>query len=143
MANDGLFISSLAKIHPRFETPARAIIVQAVLASVLVVMGTFGSIISYFIFVVVLFLALTVVGLFVFRRSDSNTDLQITPGYPVTPLVFLVLIALLLFLLAGNNPLQAFAGVAVVLMGLPVYYFFFRRHGKPQSSDKEVSTVTR
>jgi APA family basic amino acid/polyamine antiporter len=143
MANDGLFISSLAKIHPRFETPARAIIVQAVLASVLVVMGTFGSIISYFIFVVVLFLALTVVGLFVFRRSDSNTDLQITPGYPVPPLVFLVLIALLLFLLAGNNPLQAFAGVAVVLMGLPVYYFFFRGHGKPQSSDKEVSTVTR
>jgi APA family basic amino acid/polyamine antiporter len=129
MASDGLFISSLAKIHPRFGTPARAVIVQAVLASVLVVLGNFGSIISYFIFVVVLFLALTVVGLFVFRRKDTNDELQITPGYPVTPLVFLVLIALLLFLLAGNNPIQAFAGVGVVLLGLPVYYLFFRKSG--------------
>jgi APA family basic amino acid/polyamine antiporter len=137
MANDGLFISSLAKIHPRFETPARAVIVQAVLASLLVLLGTFGSIISYFIFVVVLFLALTVVGLFVFRRKDRNADLQITPAYPFTPLVFLVLIALLLFLLAGNNPMQAFAGVGVVLLGLPVYFLFFRQVPGRSSRESE------
>ncbi|MFN2533168.1 MAG: APC family permease, partial [Pyrinomonadaceae bacterium] len=60
MAKDGLFASAVAIINPRFGTPVRAIIIQATLASLLVVLGSFNSIISYFIFVVILFLALTV-----------------------------------------------------------------------------------
>jgi APA family basic amino acid/polyamine antiporter len=126
MARDGLFISSVAVIHPRFETPARAIAIQAVLASILVLVGTFGSIISYFIFVVVLFIGLTVAGLFILRRNDSMVGYR-TPGYPLTPLIFLLLIALMLLLLAGHNPVQALLGVIVVALGLPVYYMVFRR----------------
>jgi APA family basic amino acid/polyamine antiporter len=128
MARDGLFIPQVAAIHPRFETPAFAIALQASLASVLVVAGTFNDIISYFVFVVIVFVALTIVALFKLRRSSTQSEAgYLTPGYPVTPLVFLVLVTLLLVLLAGNNPKQAFLGVGVVLLGLPFYHFVFRR----------------
>jgi APA family basic amino acid/polyamine antiporter len=128
MARDGLFIPAAAAIHPRYGTPARAIMIQATIASVLVLVGTFNTIISYFVFVVVIFIALTVVALFVLRRSAPDGVAYRTPGYPVTPIIFLFLIALLLFLLGGHNPLQAALGVGVVVLGLPVYYLLFRSH---------------
>ena len=127
LARDGLFVPWAAELHPRFATPARAIGIQAVLASFLVVIGTFNTIISYFIFVVVIFLALTVVGLFVLRRREPTRVHFKTPGYPVTPVVFLILITVLLVLLGGKNPREAFAGVGVVALGLPIYYLVFRR----------------
>ena len=127
MARDGLFMPALAKVHPRFETPARAIVLQAALASTLVLLGTFNTIISYFIFVVVIFIALTVIALFVLRHKTSGNIAYRTPGYPATPIVFLVLITLLLVLLAGHDPAQALLGVVVVELGLPAYYLVFRR----------------
>ncbi|MEN3327613.1 MAG: basic amino acid/polyamine antiporter, family [Acidobacteriota bacterium] len=126
MARDGLFVPSVAVLHNRYETPARAIALQAVLASLLVVAGSFNEIVSYFIFVVVIFIGLSVAALFKLRREDANGVRFLTPGYPVTPIVFLVMIAALLVLLAGNNPVQAFLGVAVVSLGLPVYLFLYR-----------------
>jgi APA family basic amino acid/polyamine antiporter len=124
MACDGLFVPAAALIHPRFGTPARAIAFQAVLAALLAALGNFNQIISYFVFVVVIFIALTVAALFVLRRSDSPRPNYLTPGYPFTPIVFLLLVTLILFLLGSR---QAFLGVAVVALGIPVYYFFFRR----------------
>ncbi|MDX6442937.1 MAG: basic amino acid/polyamine antiporter, family [Blastocatellia bacterium] len=126
MARDGLFIPAAASIHPRFQTPARAIAIQAVLSSILVLVGTFNTIISYFVFVVVIFLGLTVAALFVLRRKANAGISYRTPGYPLTPIIFLLLIALLLFLLGGHNPKQAGLGVGIVALGLPVYYLFFR-----------------
>jgi len=126
MARDGLFLPAAAAIHPRYGTPARAIMIQATLASVLVLVGSFDTIMSYFVFVVVLFLALTVATLFVLRRRGSQSIVYRTPGYPVTPVIFLLLIALLLLLLGTHRPEQAILGVGVVLLGLPVYYLLFR-----------------
>ena len=126
MARDGLFVPSVAAIHPRFETPALAITLQALLASLLVLVGTFNDIISYFVFVVILFIALTIVALFKLRRQSPSEVGYLTPGYPFTPIVFLALIVVLLALLAGNNPKQALLGVAVVSLGLPFYLLVFR-----------------
>ena len=126
MARDGVFFPSVAALHKRFETPARAIALQAVLASVLVIAGSFNEILSYFVFVVVVFIAFTVAALFKFRREDSDSVRYLTPGYPVTPVVFLIMIVFMLVLLGGNNPKQAFLGVAVVALGLPVYLLVFR-----------------
>jgi APA family basic amino acid/polyamine antiporter len=126
MARDGLFVPAVAVLHKRFETPARAIGLQAVLASVLVIYGNFKQIISYFIFVVVVFIGLSVIALFKFRREDSSDVSYLTPLYPLTPVVFLVMLLGLLFLLASDNPKQAFLGVGVVALGLPVYLFLFR-----------------
>ena len=74
MARDGLFPAAAAAVHPRFGTPARAIGAQALLASVLVLFGTFDSIVAYFIFVTVGFIALTVTAVFVLHRRDGTTN---------------------------------------------------------------------
>lgn len=136
MARDGVFFKAVAVVHPRFGTPARAIALQAALASVLVVLGTFNDIVSYFVFVTVLFVGLTVAALFLLRRRDAAEPAYRTPGYPMTPAIFLLLVVLLLVLLAGHNPLQAALGVAMVGLGAPVYYVARRRltperHGTP------------
>jgi APA family basic amino acid/polyamine antiporter len=127
MARDGVFFESVAALHPRFGTPARAITLQAVLASLLVVSGTFEQILSYFIFITVLFVALTVAGLFVLRRREGAGAPYRTPGYPLTPAVFLVLVAVLLFALAGHSPVQAALGTGIVALGAPVYWLVFRQ----------------
>jgi APA family basic amino acid/polyamine antiporter len=126
MARDGLFIRSVASLHPRYETPAIAIALQAALASVLVMIGSFNEILSYFVFVVIVFIALTVIALFKLRRSGARDAGFLTPGYPITPAIFLVLLLVMLVLLFGDKPKQALLGVAVVSLGLPVYLFLFR-----------------
>ena len=126
MARDGVFFHSVAALHRRYETPALAIALQAVLASVLVIAGSFGEILSYFIFVVVVFIALTVAALFILPREHGPHVHYLTPGYPFTPIAFLVMIVLLLVLLGGRDPLHAFLGVGVVALGLPVYLLLFR-----------------
>ena len=126
MARDRLFISSVAALHPRYETPAFAIALQAVLASILVTVGSFNEIMSYFIFVVIVFLALTVIALFKLRRRDAQNAGFRTPGYPVTPAIFLALLLVMLVLIGGDKPWQAFWGVLVVSLGYPVYLFLFR-----------------
>jgi len=130
MARDGVFFKPIAVLHPRFGTPARATAIQATLACVYVLLGTFQEILSYFIFVTVVFLALTVGGVFLLRRRG---ELLRIPGYPLTPVLFLVLVALLLVLLAGHDPLQAALGVGIVTLGAPVYLYAFRGRLTPQS----------
>ena len=122
MARDGVFLKSVARLHPRFGTPARAIIIQGVIASILVALGSFEQIIAYFFFVAVLFLGLTVVGLFVIRRKAQQAEtIILTAGYPFTPIAFLTLQTVMLILLATRNPREAALGSAVVLAGWPVF----------------------
>jgi APA family basic amino acid/polyamine antiporter len=129
MAGDGLFIPAIASIDPRFGTPARAIALQSLFAAVLVMFGSFDQIISYFIFVVVVFLGVSVAGLFILRRKHSMRLHHLTPGYPATPLAFLAAVASLLVLIGGNNPKQGFVGLIAVSMGIPFYYLVFRARG--------------
>lgn len=126
MARDGLFVPAVAVLHKRYETPARATVLQAVLASVLVLAGNFNEIVSYFVFVVLVFIGLSVVALFKFRGEAASATRYLTPLYPLTPIVFLLMLSGLLFLLASDKPKQAFLGVGVVALGLPVYLFLFR-----------------
>lgn len=125
MARDGVFFKAVAELHPRLGTPTRAIALQATLASVLVVLGTFQQVLSYFIFITVVFIALTVVGLTVLRRREGAAAFPL-PAYPAAPVLFLILVAILLFLLAAHDPLQAALGVAIVALGIPLYLLVFR-----------------
>jgi APA family basic amino acid/polyamine antiporter len=122
MAKDGLFVDAVARLHPRFGTPANAIAIQAVIASLLALLGTFPQILGYFIFSAVAFLGLTVSGLFVVRaRKQAWGAAVLTPGYPATPVAFLLLVVLLLALLLMHGAKEPLIGVAVVLAGLPVH----------------------
>jgi APA family basic amino acid/polyamine antiporter len=136
MARDGLFLPWAASVHPRHGTPARAIIIQAAFAVALVLLGKFGDIVAYFFFAVVLFIGLAVAALFVLRREGRAARFM-TPLYPLTPAVYLILTAVLLFLLASARPWYALTGTAVVALGLPIYYLAFRR-GRPSGKDSST-----
>jgi APA family basic amino acid/polyamine antiporter len=128
MAQDGLFLPAVARISPRFGTPALAVAILGLVSSLLVVLGTFQQIIAYFVFVAVVFLGLTVVGLFFLRaRREAPGPALRTPGYPITPIVFLAMVALLLTLLVAHSPRETLLGCAVVVVGVPVYSALGRR----------------
>ena len=133
MAQDGLFPTAAAAVHDRFGTPARAIALQAGLASVFVLLGTFDTIVAYFVFITVVFIALTVASVFVIGRDAAFP----VPGHPWTAIVFLVMVGALLVLLAANNPMEAALGAAVVATGLPVYGVVTR--ARPAVRLKETS----
>ena len=128
MAQDGLFFKSFGELHTRFKTPHRATLIQIVLASILILSGTFEQIISYFFFVVVLFIALTVAGLFKIHKTKFSGYKTIL--YPFTPIFFLVVTTLVLLMIALRNPVQSFLGVGIVLLGIPVYYLVFSKNLK-------------
>ena len=138
MAKDGVFFDAVARIHPRFGTPYRAIAIQALLGSVLVLTGSFQQILSVFFFVVVLFIGMTVAGLFIIRKQSHPTGYK-TPLFPITPLAFLVITGVVLFFIGLRDPVRSIAGVAVVLIGIPVYHFVFQRRGKVNGLDQNYS----
>jgi basic amino acid/polyamine antiporter, APA family len=86
VARDGVFLPTFEQVQSRFGTPAAAIAIQGAIGTILVGVSSFRQIIAYFIFVAVLFLGLTVAGLFVFRkRGQDPRSAILTPGYPATP----------------------------------------------------------
>lgn len=128
MARDGLFFPFVARVHTRYGTPTRAIALQAGLSCLLIALGTFDKIVAYFIFVIVLFVALTVAGMFVFRHREPNTKpVYSAAGYPFTAIFFLFVEVVLLAMLLVRNPKQSLLGVFVVALGVPVYYLVFGR----------------
>jgi basic amino acid/polyamine antiporter, APA family len=141
MAKDGLFLHSVARMDPRFGTPASAILIQGVISSVLVGVSSFQQIIAYFIFIAVVFLGMAGIGLFIARKRGGNVvPAFLAPIYPLPPIVFLLLILLLLVLLAGHSPREALLGTTVVLAGVPVYWMFRRKlSGSPALSRTEVA----
>jgi APA family basic amino acid/polyamine antiporter len=117
MAADGVFLKSVADTS-RFGTPLRAIVLQAVLACVLVLLGSFDQIISYFIFASVMFVGLAAMGAIVLQRRG---EVGLRFGYPFTPAVFGGMVIALLFLLLVSRPTQALLGLAITACGLPLY----------------------
>jgi basic amino acid/polyamine antiporter, APA family len=138
MARDGAAPGFAGRIDPRTGTPVLAIALQAALAAVLVLLGSFETIVAYFVFVTVVFLALTVAGLYRLPRPEPGG--YSVPGWPVTPLVFLLMLLVTLVLLAAGNPRQTAAGIAVVLAGVPVYHLLIAsRPGRTKAAPVEES----
>jgi APA family basic amino acid/polyamine antiporter len=128
MARDGLFFRSFAAVDPRRGTPARAVALQAALAAVLAVTGTFEQILAYFMVPTIVFLALTVAAVFVLDRNSARAVRLRVPGYPISPLLFLIPTLALVVLLVLGNPLQAAIGLAIVVLGVPVSGWVLARH---------------
>jgi len=126
MARDGYFFAAMADVHPRFRTPANALVAQAVLASALLLLG--GSYRQFFnlaIFSEWLFYMLTVGALFVLRRRypQAVRPYRVT-GYPLVPIVFVCAAALVLFFSFRDNWPNSGYGSLVILAGVPVFYAF-------------------
>jgi basic amino acid/polyamine antiporter, APA family len=133
MARDGVLPAAAAALDPRFGTPVRAIATQAVLASIMVALGTFDTIVAYFVFITVVFITATVASVFVLRRRDPTFHV---PGYPVTPSAFIAMTVALLALLLMTNPVQSMLGIGLVALAIPVYRFV--RPTRGVSSVKEM-----
>jgi APA family basic amino acid/polyamine antiporter len=128
MARDGVFFSKLAEVHPRFGTPAFAIISSSVVAMLLAVTGTFEVLLTYVVFTGWIFYALGAAAVFVYRRRlpDAPRPYRV-PGYPVTPILFVLASAAIVLNTLIAQPRQAIVGIMVVLTGLPAYYIWKRK----------------
>jgi basic amino acid/polyamine antiporter, APA family len=130
MARDGLFFNAVARVHPRWRTPAMAIALQGAWASVLALTGTYQQIITYTAFPNYLFLSLGVVALIVLRVREPEMPRPFrVPLYPFTPLLFLSIFAWYLFNSLVHSFNDTMVGIALTLAGLPLYFFWSRRRG--------------
>jgi APA family basic amino acid/polyamine antiporter len=121
MAADGVFLKSIAATSSRTGAPVRAILLQVVLSCTLVLIGTFETIISYFIFTAVLFIGAAAAAVV---RLERRGEVSLRFGYPFTPILFLLLIVALLALLMISRPYQALLGLAITACGLPLSFLF-------------------
>jgi APA family basic amino acid/polyamine antiporter len=127
MARDGVFFQKLAEVHPRFGTPAAAIIASTAWAMVLAATGTFQQLLTYVVFTGWLFYALGALSIFSYRRRfpDAVRPFKV-PGYPVTPLLFVASAAAIVLNTIFTQPGRAAVGLGMVLSGVPVYYIWRR-----------------
>ena len=123
MAKDRVFFSRLADVHPRFGTPAFAIVVSSAWAVLLAATGTFEQLLTYVVFAGWIFYALGAASIFVYRRTRATAPRPFSvPLYPLTPLLFILAAAAIVINTLVAQPGRAAIGLAVVLLGVPVYW---------------------
>jgi APA family basic amino acid/polyamine antiporter len=134
MAEDGLFFKSIAKVHPVFKTPVNAIITQSVWSVILLLFwGTLENLITYTVSVEWIFFTLAAAGIFIFRKRLKDTERPYrTFGYPVTPLIFIVINTWFVFNIMINKPLHMVIGFGFLLLGVPFYLYFKKKNAEQQ-----------
>ncbi len=143
MARDGVFFRPLAAVHPRFRTPAAAIVTQAAMSISLVLASAwlvanyerfkernvFDLLTDYVTFMANIFLTLAVAAIFVIRRRGGETPSYTTPLYPFIPLAYVAGSIFFLTYVFRGSPREAATGIAMTLAGLPVYWWMTRAKG--------------
>jgi APA family basic amino acid/polyamine antiporter len=128
MARDRVFFSKLAEVHPRFGTPATAVIAMNAISIVLAATGTFEQLLTYVVFTGWIFYALGAASIFVYRRKLPHAPRPFrVPGYPLTPLLFVIAAAAIVANTFYAQPVRALVGIGIVLIGAPVYLVWHRR----------------
>ncbi len=133
MAQDGVFFKELAKVHPRFRTPTIAMYIQALWAILLLLFwGTFENLITYVTFMDVAFMALAGASVMLFRKRMPDVERPYrTWGYPVVPLIFVLVSSAFVINTLIEQPKQAIAGLVVLGLGVMVYAFVQFRKDEP------------
>ncbi len=127
MAKDGLFFRSVGKLHPEYKTPAVSLMVQMVWTCILCLSGTYGQLLDYIVFAVLVFYILTIFGLFVLRRKHPDAERPYRAvGYPVLPAIYIVMALFIDVVLLLYKPQYTWPGLFIVLIGIPIYYLWSR-----------------
>ena len=131
MAKDGLFFRSAGKLHPTYKAPAASLMVQMVWICILCVSGSYGQLLDYVVFAVLVFYILTIAGLFVlrFKRPEAERPYKAI-GYPVVPAIFILSVVGFVINLLINEPIPTTITFALILLGVPVYFFAFAKTEK-------------
>jgi APA family basic amino acid/polyamine antiporter len=139
MARDRLFFARLAKVSERLGTPASAIVLLSSWSVLLALTGTFQQLLTYVVFAGWIFYGLGALAVFASRRRRPNAVRPFrTPGYPVTPVLFALAAALLVANTLYAQTRQAAIGLAVVLLGTPVYYLWRTRSRRREGEAEPV-----
>jgi len=137
MAQDGLFFKKLAEVHPRFGTPAFAIIATSLWAAVLSLNGTFQELLTFVVFIGWIFYAVGAACVFVYRKHiPAEARPYRVPGYPLTPILFILsAVALIVNTILTQDPVRTSIALGIVLLGAPAYLIW-------RSSSKALATET-
>jgi basic amino acid/polyamine antiporter, APA family len=128
MARDGLFFKRLAEVSPRFGTPAVAIVASSAWAMVLAATGTFETLLTYVVFMGWVFFALAAMAIFTYRRREPNAPRPFRcPGYPLTPVLFIISALAIVLNTVITQPQRGLIGLGGVALGVPIYYFWRSR----------------
>jgi basic amino acid/polyamine antiporter, APA family len=128
MARDRVFFAKLAEVHPRFGTPALAIVVSSLWAMLLAVTGTFEQLLTYVVFTAWIFYVLGGLAIFTYRRKQPGIPRPFsTPGYPLTPLLFVASAIAIVLNTIVSQPRRAALGLGLVLLGVPAFYVWRSR----------------
>jgi basic amino acid/polyamine antiporter, APA family len=128
MAKDGLFFKSVGNINPKYKTPAISLLVQGIWTCVLCISGSYNQLLNYVIFAVLVFYILTIGGLFVLRYKRPNAERPYRAiGYPILPAIYIVMALFIDVVLLRYQPQYTWPGLAIVLLGIPVYWVWSRR----------------
>ncbi|MGH7521111.1 MAG: APC family permease [Gemmatimonadales bacterium] len=134
MARDGLMFRKLAEVHPRFGTPAVAILAGSAWTMVLAASGSFEQLLTYVVFTSWAFYALAAAAIFVYRRRLPHAVRPFrVPGYPVTPLLFIVAAGGIVASTLVSRPTQALLGLGIIFLGMPAYWWWRRSSGSTSS----------
>ncbi len=145
MSRDRLFFQNLARLSPRTHVPIGALVLQGIWASVLALSGSFDTLTNYVIFGSWIFYGLVTASVFIFRRKMPDAVRPYRAwGYPVVPILFLLVTAWLLINTLITTPVEALIGLGLILIGLPVYYYWAHHNrvtyqGVPLAGDDEES----
>ncbi len=130
MAQHKLFFPKVGKLN-KHSVPAYGIWIQCIWASLLCLSGRYSDLLSYVIFVEVLFYMLTIIGIFILRKKMPDHErIYKAPGYPVLPAIYILLAIGICAALIIYRPLYTWPGLIIVVLGIPIYYFLVRKNKK-------------
>ena len=128
MARDRLFFRRAGELHPKYRTPAHSLFMQCIWTCILCISGSYGQLLDYIIFAVLVFYILTIAGLFVLRVKRPNEPRPYRAiGYPVLPAVYILMAVFIDVVLLRYKPQYTWPGLIIVLLGIPVYFIWSRR----------------
>jgi APA family basic amino acid/polyamine antiporter len=127
MSRDGLFFQAVGKLSQKSGVPVNSLWVQWAWTCMLCLSGSYGQLLDYVIFAVLIFYILTIVGLFVLRRTQPDAPRPYKAfGYPVLPAFYIVMAAWVSVVLLRYKPQYTWPGLILVLLGVPVYHIWRR-----------------
>jgi APA family basic amino acid/polyamine antiporter len=127
MAKDGLFFKWAAFIDPKYHTPSKAFIAQAIWSSVLVLSGSFDQLTDMLVFASFIFFGAVTLGVFILRIKEPNTHRPYKAfGYPIIPAVFLLFCVALVGITLFTKPREALLGLGLMATGVPFYLWWNR-----------------
>jgi basic amino acid/polyamine antiporter, APA family len=131
MAKENLFFKGAAYIHPKYNTPSKAILYQAIFASLLVLSGSFDQLTDMLIFASFIFYGAIAVGVFVLRvkMPEAHRPYKVW-GYPVVPILFILFCIVLIGITIVTKPREALLGLSLMLSGVPLYFYWTYRKKK-------------